>query len=964
MRIALMAGAALLAAIGSARADSISIGFEPPYTPGSINAQQGWGGQNPPGIPINTNIDQAVTTAASHSGTQSFRESSVFTSGTFGDQIFSPSLTDAAGEPGAISGGFSSGPAQPRFTATYWFRSATPVAQDAHVVVSPDRGDGARMSWIQVSDNIVDPAPADGRQGLSVSFYDYRVPPPMVCQPGDLDGEGKCFVFQVLATNLSRTDWHRIDIDMEFYDGKANDVVHVQVDGGPVQGGTSWEDYFPNNQGVDFPTDPPTVDSLLFRVGGDPEGNSGEGFFFDDVSYTSGPCLSGTRFVTVGGDDQFNDCRNNSQPCLTVQHAVDVACVGDTVQVANGTFAEKVHIPKNVTVIGAGAGSTIIQAPATLPAAGDVVQIDGAAANDVEMSKLTVAGPGPSGCNSINAGIHVMNGAHADLHDLSVADIRDQPLSGCQNGRAIRVGDPGAPATAVVHDSSIVNYQKNGLDVRDPASTLDAHDNTITGPGATPLIASNGVVVVGSQAAIVHNAISGNECNHPDCGPDPINDTQSCGILLLPAAAGTTVSGNTISANDVGVYNTGTSSISGNTLTNNRFEGIALDEGNATVSLNTISGGNIGVAALSFTGNTGDSKGTLTCNHVTGALVAGIKTIDQNTGDTFVPRVGGTTNSIKGNMAGFVNTTTTGQTFTGNWWGCVAGPNGAGCDTVSGPVTTAPVATSVPACVSCSSAADCSDGLACNGAETCVAGSCQTGTPVVCFGDQCNTSACAEPSGTCVTTPKPNGTTCAAAPDTCSVPDSCQGGTCVDGGGGDPDGDLICSTDDNCPTVSNPGQEDLDNDGLGNVCDGSDAAINLTQAKFKKNSSASGANGSITLKGDFLTSGPGDAFNTSAPIGIQVSDHLVTAQSFVWTTCVASGTKIGCKSADRLSQAKFKQFGAPNQWKFVIKLKKRSITGPFQGPVKATITHDTGIDRTDDISDCRALNSGLNCREF
>src|SRR5262249_24316158 len=159
----------------------------------------------------------------------------------------------------------------------------------------------------------------------------------------------------------------------------------------------------------------------------------------------------------------------------------------------------------------------------------------------------------------------------------------------------------------------------------------------------------------------------------------------------------------------------------------------------------------------------------------------------------------------------------------------------------------------------------------CNGAETCVAGSCQTGTPVVCFGDQCNTSACAEPSGTCVTTPKPNGTTCAAAPDTCSVPDSCQGGTCVDGGGGHPDGDLRCSTDDNCPTVSNPGQEDLYNDGLGNVCDGSDAAINLTQAKFKKNSSASGANGSITLKGDFLTSGPGDAFNTSAPIGIQVS---------------------------------------------------------------------------------------------
>jgi len=28
--------------------------------------------------------------------------------------------------------------------------------------------------------------------------------------------------------------------------------------------------------------------------------------------------------------------------------------------------------------------------------------------------------------------------------------------------------------------------------------------------------------------------------------------------------------------------------------------------------------------------------------------------------------------------------------------------------------------------------------------------------------------------------------------DTCSVPDQCQGGSCVLGGGGDPDNDLIC----------------------------------------------------------------------------------------------------------------------------------------------------------------------------
>jgi parallel beta-helix repeat protein len=948
-------------------ADPFSTGFEPPaYSPGSIDGQNGWGGQTPPGIAINPSIVQGVTTAGAHAGIQSFHMSSSFTSGSFGDQTFSPSLTDRAGEPGAIDGGFAGGTLQARFTSTVFFHSTTTTAQDSHVVVSPDRGDGARMSWVQVSDNVTDPG--DGRQGLSVSFYDYR-PNDGSCALGDLDTEGKCFVFKVVATNLSRTAWHRIDLEMEFYDGKGNDVVRVSVDGGAPFRGTSWEDYFPNNQAFQFPTDPPPVDSLLFRVGGDPEGSANGGFLFDDVAYTSGPCFAATRYVTTTGDDLFNDCRVAAAPCVTVQHAVDVACVGDTVQVGGGTFAEQVHIPKSLTVIGNGAGSTTIQAPASLPAAGDVVQIDGPGVS-VDMSDLKVAGPGPSGCGSINAGIHVMNSANGVLHDISVVDIRDNPLSGCQNGRGIRVGDAGSPATAVIHDASVLNFQKSGIDVRNAASSVNAHDNVVTGPGATPLIASNGVVVVDATASIVNNTISGNECNHAVCGPDPVADTQSCGVLLIGVPGTTTVTGNSVSANDIGIYNisTGPTTISGNQLSGNRFEGIVLDEGSATVSLNLVQGGNIGVLAVSFTGNGANSSGTLTCNHITGAG-AGIKVIDDDGGDGVVPTIGGMNNSITGNTAGFQNTSATAQTFTKNWWGCVAGPNNAGCDPVSGPVTVAPVATSVPACVSCNTNADCSDGLACNGVETCNIGAhtCQTGTPVVCTGDQCNTSACSEPSGTCNTTPKPNGTVCTGTPDTCSIPDTCQAGVCTDGGGGDPDGDGICSASDNCPTVANANQKDLDNDGIGNVCDPSDATINLTKAKLKKDSSVTTDNGVVALKGDFLTNvAGGDVFDASAPISVQVTDNLGTTQSHVWASseCLASGTRITCKSPDKLSQAKFRQLGFTDQWRFAVKLRKRAIPGPFQGPVRATISHDTGIDRTDEISDCKASSSGLNCREF
>jgi hypothetical protein len=49
MRLVLFVGAALLVGIGSARADSISVDFEPPaYHTGSIDMQNGWGGRTRP----------------------------------------------------------------------------------------------------------------------------------------------------------------------------------------------------------------------------------------------------------------------------------------------------------------------------------------------------------------------------------------------------------------------------------------------------------------------------------------------------------------------------------------------------------------------------------------------------------------------------------------------------------------------------------------------------------------------------------------------------------------------------------------------------------------------------------------------------------------------------------------------------------------------------------------------------
>ena len=112
----------------------------------------------------------------------------------------------------------------------------------------------------------------------------------------------------------------------------------------------------------------------------------------------------------------------------------------------------------------------------------------------------------------------------------------------------------------------------------------------------------------------------------------------------------------------------------------------------------------------------------------------------------------------------------------------------------------------------CNSNADCDDTLVCNGAETCVAGTCQPGTPMDCDDDvSCTVDSCNEGTGLCDKTPDdglcdnglfcdgaetcdpsldcqagggdpcPGGTTCNEATETCDTPACDNDGTCEAG---------------------------------------------------------------------------------------------------------------------------------------------------------------------------------------
>jgi uncharacterized repeat protein (TIGR01451 family) len=312
---------------GVAAADTVTSTFEPPsFHLGTVNGQDGWKSAVPGNIPSLPNgYDQAVVAntppAPAVFGSQSFRESNAYNPApdTFPPeyhfQTYSKPTIDPAGE----------GLANSEYIAQFSFISIHPDREQPglKIDVSPDMGEGARMSYIGLTDT---------EGGINVTFF-------------DTTEESPYFVGYDLGT-LPRDKVHTIKFWIKLNPGPNNDLVRIFIDGRDVgECFTTWENFYRGtNQDV------PISDRLLFRSpnrNGNDLSLLGGGYLFDDVTTTTanGP---GPRNCDVDVDKDAD--QQTVRAGGRVGYRINVRNRG---RVAARTFRVCDRVPRRMTFVSA-----------------------------------------------------------------------------------------------------------------------------------------------------------------------------------------------------------------------------------------------------------------------------------------------------------------------------------------------------------------------------------------------------------------------------------------------------------------------------------------------------------------------------------------------------------------------------------------------------------------------------------
>lgn len=373
------------------------------------------------------------------------------------------------------------------------------------------------------------------------------------------------------------------------------------------------------------------------------------------ISATAGAAslyVSNSAPVVTGG-------KSCTQPNFsTIQGAIDAlkSLPNGTVNVCPGTYTEQLTItkPAKLAVVGTAGSAKVVLPAAPADTKTECDKASEAALSEPNQDAISICTPGtvsitglaleakwPEGtCNDSLYGILVAGGATLKASNVTIDGAGAFPINGCQGGVGIEVGmhwtKPVQVGHATLKGVTIENYQKNGMTIEGSGSTANISTTTVTGAGATPEIAQNGIQVSGEGVATIKTSkISGNECDHSSCGPEGFSQSQSTGLLFYGAAPGSTVTSSTLSGNDIGAYYASEAAsqppapeliLSKDLFSGNRYEGVVLDQGDASLKSDTISGpGNVGVEIYQYEGQTLSSQSSAASTKIEGMSAAGIR---------------------------------------------------------------------------------------------------------------------------------------------------------------------------------------------------------------------------------------------------------------------------------------------------------------------------------------------------
>ncbi len=342
------------------------------------------------------------------------------------------------------------------------------------------------------------------------------------------------------------------------------------------------------------------------------------------------PAVASASAVYVSSSPVVAGGKSCVQPNFnSVQAAITSAA--KSINVCPGTYTEQLTItsPVKLTVAGtAGSAKVVLPAsPANSKTACDEAKgteefqpdqdgISICTSGTVSITGLTLEAKWPgSTCDDSLYGILVAGGATLKATNMTVNGAGAFPINGCQGGVGIQVGMAWTTPVEVGHANlkgvTVTNYQKNGMTIDGTGSSANIKTTTVTGAGPTPETAQNGIQVSnGASAKIKGSTISGNECDNVNCGSDAFSESQGTGVLFYAAAPGSSVTSSKINENDGGAYYVSGSAtqpsspevqLKKDTFSNNRYEGVLLDQGDASLVSDKINGtGNIGIDLFQY----------------------------------------------------------------------------------------------------------------------------------------------------------------------------------------------------------------------------------------------------------------------------------------------------------------------------------------------------------------------------